>query len=144
MMQVLRESVDSYKPGEPVPSCQLELYWTKREQPPDKLKHRVKLTGVRHHTSITITRDPAHHGLFPHTCQTIMTVAVITISLLCLLLSSPTDTSKLPHSRKRPGSQHGEVEGTSSKRLRQSGEVAVAILSVFIADATDRQCVHNC
>ena len=48
------------------------------------------------------------------------------------------------HSRKRPGSQQGEVEGTSSKRLRQSGEVAVAILSVFITDATDRQCVHNC
>ena len=49
-----------------------------------------------------------------------------------------------PDSRKRPDSQHAEVAGTSSRRLRQSGEVAVAILSVFIADATDRQCVHNC
>ena len=49
-----------------------------------------------------------------------------------------------PDSRKRPASQHAEVAGTSSRRLRQSGEVAVAILSVFIADATDRQCVHNC
>ena len=56
-----------------------------------------------------------------------------------------TASQQVPaHSRKRLGSQHGEVEGTSSKRLRQSGEVAVAILSVFIADATDRQCVHNC
>ena len=56
-----------------------------------------------------------------------------------------TASQQVPaHSRKRPSSQQGEVEGTSSKRQRQSGEVAVAILSVFIADATDRQCVHNC
>ena len=65
-------------------------------------------------------------------------------AILCNLCIFPTDTSKLQVSRKRPGSHHGEVEGTPSKRLRQSGEVAVAILSVFIADATDRQCVHNC
>ena len=55
-----------------------------------------------------------------------------------------TASQQVPAHRKRPGSQQGEVEGTSSKRQRQSGEVAVAILSVFIADATDRQCVHNC
>ena len=56
-----------------------------------------------------------------------------------------TASQQVPaHSRKRPSSQHGGLEGTSSKRLRHSGEVAVAILSVVIADATDRQCVHNC
>ena len=56
-----------------------------------------------------------------------------------------TASQQVPaHSRKRPGNQQGEVEETSSKRQRQNGEVAVAILSVFIADATDRQCVHNC
>ena len=60
-------------------------------------------------------------------------------------LSASTDSQHRPETnRKRPGSQQGEVEGTTSKRLRQSGEVAVAILSVLIADATDRQCVHNC
>ena len=139
---MLKESVDKYKPGRLILSCQLELYWTKREQPPGRLKHRVKLTGVRRHTSITITRDPAHPGLSPHTCQTIVTVVAITISLLCLLLSSPqTPQSYIPDSRKRPGTQHGEVEGTSRKRLRESGEVAVAVLSVFIADDTDRQCM---
>ena len=62
----------------------------------------------------------------------------------CRLSASPASQQVPAHSRKRPGSQQGEVEGTSSKRQRQSGEVAVAILSVFIADATDRQCVHNC
>ena len=64
----------------------------------------------------------------------------------CHLSASPDSQQRLAARRKRPGSQHGdlEVEGTSSKRLRESGEVAVAMLSVFIADATDRQCVHNC
>ena len=62
----------------------------------------------------------------------------------CHLSASPDSQQRLAARRKRPGSQHGEVEGTSSKRLRESGEVAVAMLSVFIADATDRQCVYNC
>ena len=61
-----------------------------------------------------------------------------------MLSASPAREQRSAAHRKRPGSQQGEVEGTSSKRLRQSGEVAVAILSVVIADATDRQCVHNC
>ena len=60
------------------------------------------------------------------------------------LSAPPTREQRSAAHRKRPGIQQGEVEGTSSKRLTESGEVAVVILSVFIADTTDRQCVHNC
>ena len=62
----------------------------------------------------------------------------------CHLSASAARELRSAAHRKRPGSEHGDVEETSSKRQRDSGEVAVAILSVFIANATDRQCVHNC
>ena len=56
-LQVLRESVDNYRRGHPVPACQIQLAWTNVEEPPKELFYLIHVTGVLHlDTHIAVTR----------------------------------------------------------------------------------------
>ena len=58
--QLLRRSVDSYKPGRTIHSCQVELVW---KMPAERLCYMLHIRGLRPaETSITITRDPSLPG----------------------------------------------------------------------------------
>ena len=53
-----RISVDSYESGRRIPSCQLEVQWTK-DPPPVVLRQRVTLDGAKHPPNfITVQSDP--------------------------------------------------------------------------------------
>lgn len=70
-LQLLRESVDNYKPGHPIPACQVKLVWLKVEEPPKELSYMIHVTGViPHDAHIGVSRDTVFHGQqnsMPHT-----------------------------------------------------------------------------
>ena len=58
--QLLRRSVDNYKPGRTIHSCQVELVWKK---PAERLSYMLHICGLRRaETYIAITRDPSLPG----------------------------------------------------------------------------------
>lgn len=58
-LQLLRERIDDYQPGKSIPSCQVELDWTKDDGPPKKLDYALHLRGVNPpETYIRIIRNP--------------------------------------------------------------------------------------
>ena len=76
-LQLLRESVDNYKPGHLIPACQVKLVWSKVEEPPKELSYMIHVTGViPNDTHIRVTRDAVFHGQqnsMPHTFVWIQT-----------------------------------------------------------------------
>ena len=59
LLQLLCESVDSYKSGRTIPSCQIELDWVKKDKPLEKLDYKLYLVGVNQPRSyLRITRNP--------------------------------------------------------------------------------------
>lgn len=59
LFQLLHESVDNYKPGHPIPSCQIKLAWMKVEEPPKELSYELYINGVNPpDTFLRITRRP--------------------------------------------------------------------------------------
>ena len=62
-LQLLRESVDNYRPGHPIPACQVQLVWSKVEEPPKELSYMFHVTGViPHDTHIGVLRNPVFDG----------------------------------------------------------------------------------
>ena len=58
-LQLLCESVDSYKSGRTIPSCQIELDWVKKDKPLEKLDYKLYLVGVNQPRSyLRIIRNP--------------------------------------------------------------------------------------
>jgi len=45
-LQITKEDVDSYKPKQRIPSCQLRAEWTEQSQPL-QLTHKVILEGAK-------------------------------------------------------------------------------------------------
>ena len=45
-LQIRKAEVDNFKPGRRIPSCQLQLIWTK-DEPPVLLACKVKLLGAK-------------------------------------------------------------------------------------------------
>ena len=45
-LQITKEDVDSHKPNQRIPSCQLTAEWTKKSKP-SRLIHKVTLTGAK-------------------------------------------------------------------------------------------------
>ena len=62
-LQLTREIVDTYKPGQQIPSCQIQLKWTRREEEPEELLLRVQLIGAKKpYNYFSIARDPICEG----------------------------------------------------------------------------------
>ena len=60
--QIARKLVDTYEKGRRVPSCQLQIVWTK-EQPPIVFRQKVNLHGAKEPFNyITIQSDPLPLG----------------------------------------------------------------------------------
>ena len=60
LFQLLRRSVDNYKPGRTIDSCQVELVW---RIPAERLSYELNIRRLRPaETSITVTRDPSFPG----------------------------------------------------------------------------------
>lgn len=62
-LQLSRESVDNYKPGHPIPACQVQLVWLKIDELPKELSYMIHVTGViPQDTHIRVTRNPIVYG----------------------------------------------------------------------------------
>ena len=59
-LQLVRQRVDSYKPGRTIHSCQIELVW---KEPAERLSYMLRICGLRPaETYIKITRNPSLPG----------------------------------------------------------------------------------
>ena len=45
--QITKKQVDKFVPGRRVPSCQLHVKWTRQQEPPPELEHRIVLRGAK-------------------------------------------------------------------------------------------------
>ena len=59
IFQIMRRQVDQFAPGQWVPSCQLSVEWTKEQENPTKLVHRVKLVGAKEPFNFFSIQSPA-------------------------------------------------------------------------------------
>jgi len=55
----MRHQVDHFIPGHWVPSCQLSVEWTREQEQPIKLVHRVKLVGAKEPFNFFSIQSPA-------------------------------------------------------------------------------------
>lgn len=58
LTQLPRTIVEGYKKGKEIPSIQLELYWERDNQAPQKLSYKINFIGFTYQTFIMLTRDP--------------------------------------------------------------------------------------
>ena len=47
LKQIQESDVDNFTPGEEIPECVLVSHWSKTDQPPVDLAHKVPLLGAR-------------------------------------------------------------------------------------------------
>ena len=47
VIQISKEHVDSYGTGHGIPHCELTAEWTKQDQLPSRLQHKVTLGGAK-------------------------------------------------------------------------------------------------
>ena len=60
--QISKNQVDHFVPGSQVPSCQLYVEWTRQQEQPVQLMHRVKLLGAKEPNNFFLIRIPAPQG----------------------------------------------------------------------------------
>ena len=60
--QISKNQVDHFVPGSQVPSCQLYVEWTRQQEQPVQLMHRVKLLGAKEPNNFFLIRIPALQG----------------------------------------------------------------------------------
>ena len=61
--QIAKHQVDQFKPGCLVPSCQLYIKWTRQQEQPVELMHRVKLLGAKKPKQFVILLPALHSPL---------------------------------------------------------------------------------
>ena len=55
----MKRQVDQFAPGHWVPSCQLYVKWTRKQEQPEELVHRVKLVGAKEPFNFFSIQSPA-------------------------------------------------------------------------------------
>ena len=65
-VQITKDQVDYFVPGSQVPSCQLYVEWTKQQEQPVQLIHRVKLLGAKGPNNVFFIRLPAPQSWTSH------------------------------------------------------------------------------
>ena len=65
LTQITKQQVDSFSPGQAIPSCQLRAEWTKQSKPV-RLTHKVTLKGVKepfNYIYIELDPEPIQPGI---------------------------------------------------------------------------------
>ena len=55
----MKRQVDQFAPGHWVPSCQLYVKWTRKQEQPEELVHRMKLVGAKEPFNFFSIQSPA-------------------------------------------------------------------------------------
>ena len=67
--QIAKHQVDQFKPGRLVPSCQLYMKWTRQQEKPVELMHRIKLLGAKRPKQFVILLPALHPLPEGNTCR---------------------------------------------------------------------------
>ena len=116
-LQITKAKVDSFKLGQRLPSCQLQVKWSGEGRPPDFML-MVKLQGAKKPSNffhITLhCESPSEGTCLPHNWL-LFIVVLLTINLTHVDLVSTDVSPPVQRSSRKRGREHTSEEGDSEK-----------------------------